>query len=140
MQQDTITKANAARETDCREQPLLFQDLGARKVVADFSGGHLSVDGGVLLLRQLDEGLGITRKLAGAFSDARDPKLIEHSARELIAQRLFGLALGYEDLNDHQQLRCDPLLALGAGKLDPLGVDRALERDRGNACERRLRP
>jgi hypothetical protein len=128
-----MLNANAALETDCKEQPLLFQDLGARKVVADFSGGHLSVDGGVLLLRQLDAGLGITRKLAGAFGDGRDPELIEHSVPEMLRQRLFGLALGYEDLNDHQQLRLDPLLALGAGKIDPLGVERALERDRGKA-------
>src|SRR3974390_2607604 len=82
-------------------QPLLFNSLGSRQVVTDFSAGHLSSDGGMLLLRQIDEGLGISRSLAGCFSDLRNPLLIEHSVRELIAQRLLGLAAGYEDLDDH---------------------------------------
>ena len=71
-------------------QPLLFNSLGARPVVTDFSAGHLSSDGGMLLLRQLDEGLGISRSLAACFSDLRSPLLIEHSVRELIAQRCVG--------------------------------------------------
>lgn len=101
-------------------------------MVADFSGGHLSSDSGVLLLRQIDNGLGITRGLAGCFSDARNQRFVEHSLQELLAQRIQGLALGYEDLNDHDDLRRDPLLALGAGKSDPLGLERA-ETDRGRA-------
>src|SRR2546428_1571587 len=105
-------------------QPLLFDDLGSRRVQADFSGGYLSSDGGALLLRQIDRGLGISRALARCFYDLRDPLLIDHSVEELIAQRLHGLALGYEDLNDHDTLRLDPLLAVAAGKNDPLGVDR----------------
>ena len=88
---------------------MLFQDLGARKVVADFSGGHLSSDGGALLLRQVDAGLGVSRALARCFADRRRQDLIEHRVPELIAQRLYALALGYEDLNDHTQLRRDPL-------------------------------
>ena len=103
---------------------MLFQDLGSRQVVADFSGGHLSSDGGALLLRQIDNGLGVTRSLAACFSDGRDARFVEHSIAELLAQRLHGLALGYEDLNDHGYLRRDPLLAVAAGKLDPLGSDR----------------
>jgi len=105
-------------------QPLLFDDLGSRRVQADFSGGHLSSDGGVLLLRQIDRGLGISRAVAQCFQDARDPDRIDHSVEELIAQRLHGLALGYEDLNDHETLRLDPLLAVAVGKTDPLGEDR----------------
>ena len=104
---------------------MLFQDLGSRQVVADFSGGHLSSDGGALLLRQIDNGLGVTRSLAACFSDGRDARFVEHSIAELLAQRVHGLALGYEDLNDHGYLRRDPLLAVAAGKLDPLGGDRS---------------
>ena len=91
-------------QLDTDFQPLLFNSLGSRQVVTDFSAGHLSSDGGMLLLRQIDEGLGISRSLAGCFSDLRNPLLIEHSVRELIAQRLLGLAAGYEDLNDHSLL------------------------------------
>ena len=84
---------------------MLFQDLGNRKVVVDFSGGHLRSDGGAPLLRQVDNGLGVTRGLAACFGDARQQNFVEHSVAELIAQRLHGLALGYEDLNDHAELR-----------------------------------
>jgi len=114
----------ASSSTECRNQPLLFQDLGSRKVIADFSGGTLSSDGGVLLLRQVDLSLGLTRRLAGCFADQRNPIFVEHSVPELLAQRIYAEALGYEDVNDHQQLRRDPLLATACGKKDPLGADR----------------
>ena len=117
---------------DSPAQPLLFNDLGPRRVEADFSAGHLSSDGGLLLLRQIDEGLGISRTLASCFHDHRDPRFTEHSLRELLAQRLLGVAAGYEDLNDHDRLRLDPLFAVCAGKADPLGMNRA-ERDQGKA-------
>lgn len=110
--------------TDCRKQPLLFQDLGSRKVRMDFSGGLLSSDGGVLLLRQIDQGLGVSRALAACFVDGRDLRYADHTVQELVAQRLYGLALGYEDLNDHDRLRLDPLLAVACNKRDPLGLDR----------------
>lgn len=110
--------------TECKNQPLLFQDLGSRKVIADFSGGTLSSDGGVLLLRQVDLSLGLTRRLATCFGDRRNPVFVEHALPELLAQRLYALALGYEDLNDHQQLRHDPLLATACGKEDPVGQKR----------------
>ena len=115
-------------------EPLLFSfnDLGSRRVIADFSAGYLSSDGGMLLLRQIDEGLGISRSLARCFDDARNPLLIEHSVRELVAQRLLGMAAGYEDLNDHNLLRLDPLFAVAVGKEDPLGSGRA-EKDQGKA-------
>jgi hypothetical protein len=114
----------ASLRTDCKAQPLLFQDLGRRKVVADFSGGTLSSDGGVLLLRQVDQRLGLSRALAACFEDKRDLRYADHRVEELVAQRLLGLALGYEDLNDHDQLRLDPLLAVACQKRDPQGLDR----------------
>jgi hypothetical protein len=93
-----------------------FQALGSRQVVASFDGGQLTSDGGLLLLRDLDRSMGLTRKLAGCFSDSRDPERIEHSVQTLVAQRVLALALGYEDLNDHTTLRHDPLLAAAADK------------------------
>lgn len=121
------------RSTDCLPQPMLFDNLGSRKVVADFSGGYLSSDGGALLLRQIDRGLRVSGSLAGCFQDQRDPRWVEHSVPELVSQRLLGMALGYEDLNDHNQLRHDPLLAVACEKSDPLGANRLCEQDRGKA-------
>jgi hypothetical protein len=123
----------AAPGTDCSDAPLLFQDLGARKVVADFSGGDLSSDGGALLLRQVDHGLGLSRTLGGCFHDTRDARYVDHTLPQLLAQRLYGLALGYEDLNDHAFLRRDPLLATACDKVDPLGLDRLNPAFRGAA-------
>jgi len=127
------THTTAASPTDCNDQPMLFQDLGARQIVADFSGGTLSSDGGVLLLRQIDQGLGLSRSLAGCFADTRDQRFVDHTLPQLLAQRLYGLALGYEDLNDHDRLRHDPLLASACDKRDPLGADRLLPHHRGAA-------
>lgn len=112
---------------------MLFDDLGSRRVQADFSGGTLSTDAGALLLRQVDLNLGLSEELAQCFGDQRDPHWVDHSVAELLRQRLFGLALGYEDLNDHQRLRLDPLLAVACGKLDPLGEERVLPQFRGIA-------
>ena len=100
-------------------------------MVVDFSGGALSSDGGALLLRQVDASLGLTRSLAGCFGDQRDQRFVEHSMPQLLAQRIHGLALGYEDLNDHEQLRRDPVLATACDKPDPLGVERIDPADRG---------
>src|SRR5882672_1873515 len=99
------TPLTASSETDCNQPALLFQDLGPRKVVADFSGGNLSSDGGVLLLRQVDHNLGMTMELARCFCDWRNPRFVDHSVEQLLSQRIYGLALGYEDLNDHDRLR-----------------------------------
>lgn len=114
-------------------QPLLFELLGSRRVQADFSGGHLSSDGGALLLRQVNRGLGLTRHLAACFSDSRNPGYVDHSLEELLTQRISGLALGYEDINDHERLRLDRLLAVSCDKLDPLGEDRLHPEHRGVA-------
>jgi hypothetical protein len=102
-------------------------------VVADFSGGTLSSDGGVLLLWQVDQGLGVSRSLAGCFHDLRDRHWVDHQVEQLLAQRIYGLALGYEDINDHGSLRLDPLLAVACEKRDPLGQDRVLPELRGVA-------
>jgi len=117
--------------TVCFPEPLLFDNLGDRTVVADFSAGHISSDGGLLWLRQLDSSLGLTRKLSRCFHDRRDPDAIEHTVQHLLAQRILGLAVGYEDLNDQNRLRHDPLLAIAAGKTDPLGHDRRDPAQRG---------
>jgi hypothetical protein len=112
---------------------MLFTELGPRDVVADFSGGTLSTDAGALLLRQVDINLGMTCSLAQCFHDGRHQVWVEHSVQQMLAQRIYGLALGYEDINDHEQLRRDPLLATACNKTDPLGENRLNPEDRGIA-------
>src|SRR5258708_33657354 len=119
--------------TECKEQRWLFQELGKRKVEVDFGGGYLSSDGGGLILRELERHSSLLRDFSDCFLDHRDPRYIEHSVQELVSQRIHGLVLGYEDLNDHEHLRLDPIHGLIAGKRDPLGGDRILERDKGKA-------
>jgi hypothetical protein len=87
--------------------------------VAEFNGGAISSDGGALLLRETDRKLKLVERFSQCFLDGRDPDLIEHSLEQMLAQRIYGLALGYEDLNDHEQLRHDPLLRVVAGKAEP---------------------
>jgi hypothetical protein len=132
VKQKTKTLRHAQVPTDCKQGSFQFQDLGRRQVVADFSGGFVSSDGGALLLGQADRSIGLTRGLAACFVDRRDPRFVEHEVQELVAQRVYGLALGYEDLNDHSDLRRDPLLAVAAEKIDPLG-ERRDEDNRGKA-------
>jgi len=121
-------------QTDCPQSSFEFQALGSRKVQANFDGGHLSSDGGgALFLREVEARCGIIAKLAARFDDRRNPELIEHSVSHLLAQRINGLAMGYEDLNDHDSLRLDPAHALAAGKEDLLGEHRLEENDRGKA-------
>jgi hypothetical protein len=96
--------------TDCNRPTLSFSSLGPKAVVADFEGGRLTSDAGALLLRELGEQTGLFRALDQAIPDPRDPALIVHDQRALIAQRIIALALGYEDLNDHHALRTDPAL------------------------------
>jgi len=117
--------------THCSRQQLLFQPHGAREVAARFDGGPITSDGGGLLLREVEARLGIVRSFAGCFTDHRDPDSIEFSVIELLTQRVMGIALGDEDLNDHDRLRHDPLLALLAGRTDITGADRRDARDRG---------
>ena len=96
----------------------MFGRVEGRAVIAEFDGGALTSDAGGLLLRAADQRLGLVRRIARCFRDARDPRLVEHSVATLIGQRVFGIALGYEDLNDHDELRHDPLMAVLAGKLE----------------------
>ena len=93
----------------------------------------MSSDGGSLLLREVDQRIGLLERLAGCFVDHRNPSSVEHDVRTLLAQRVYALALGYEDLNDRDELRRDALLSLAAGKVDPTGAGRVRERDRGAA-------
>ena len=103
--------------TQCNAEQLEFSCVERRRVVAAFDGGTVSSDAGALLLGRTDAAIGLIDRLAGCFIDRRDPELIEHTVRTLIGQRVFGLALGYEDLNDHEQLRHDPVFGALLGKL-----------------------
>lgn len=117
--------------TQCTQSQLEFQNFGTRKLVGAFDGGHISTDGGALLLREVDSRLKITSRVAACFTDHRNQSFVEHSVEQLIRQRIYGLALGYEDLNDHNELRHDPLLGVAVGNSDPQGSSRKRERDRG---------
>ena len=119
--------------TECTQTSFTFAHHGRRQVVARFDGGTITSDGGAMLLRQTEQRTGIVRQFAACFRDHRQPEQVEHSVRELVSQRVYGLALGYEDLNDHDQLRSDPLLALLSGKQDLEGKRRRRRRDRGKA-------
>jgi hypothetical protein len=119
--------------TECNTREFDFQGLGSRAVTARFDGGAITSDAGGLLLRELEAKAGIIRRFATCFDDHRDPELVEHTVYDLLAQRIFAIALGYEDLNDHDTLRHDPLLAMLVGKTDPTGQDRCNPRDRGKA-------
>ena len=119
--------------TECRADGIEFQALGGRHVLAAFDGGKITSDAGGLLLREIDGRFGFLDGLAGCFTDHRDPDLVEHPLIDLLKQRVFGLCLGYEDLNDHDQLRHDPLMAVLVGKTDPLGQRRVRPADRGKA-------
>jgi hypothetical protein len=104
-------------QTECSAKPSAFERVEGRPVVAEFDGGTLTSDAGGLLLGAADRRLDMVRRLARCFRDARDPRLVEHAVATLIGQRVFGIALGYEDLNDHDELRHDPLMAVLARKL-----------------------
>lgn len=120
-------------KTECTAGQLEFHGLGRRAVVGEFDGGRISSDSGGVLLREVEQRTGILSRLAGCFVDHRDPDQIEHTVESLIKQRVMGLALGYEDLNDHDVLRADPLLGLLSDVADPTGADRRRGRDKGCA-------
>jgi hypothetical protein len=120
-------------KTDCKSNRIEIQDLGRRQVVGEFNGGDITSDAGGILLREINRKLNLTGRIAECFEDYRNPDKIEHTVEQLVAQRIFGIALGYEDLNDHDDLRGDPLLALLCEKPDPTGQDRVCERDKGKA-------
>jgi len=119
--------------TQCNPSDLLFQGLGSREVVARFDGATVTSDAGGLLLREVEAKFHFIDQFARCFTDYRDPDKVEHTLPQLLKQRIFGLCLGYEDLNDHDALRHDPLLAVLVGKADPTGQDRPRPADRGKA-------
>ena len=103
--------------TDCNRQPLSFSSLGPKSVVADFLGGRLTSDAGALLLREMGRKIGLFEAIAAVIPDPRNPVFVIHDQQSMIAQRIVAIALGYEDLNDHQTLRADPALQLAAGRV-----------------------
>ena len=115
----------------CTPAQLQFHAFGARQVIGRFDGGQITSDAGGLLLRETDLRLGLLDRLARCFSDYRNPNSVEHTVRSLLGQRVYALALGYENLNDHEELRRDSLLALLVGKTDLKGGDRVRVRGRG---------
>ena len=119
--------------TQCNQESLEFHPLDKREVRGQFDGGAITTDGGGLLLREVEKRTGIIAQFAACFRDHRKAERIEHGVKELVAQRVYGLALGYEDLNDHDELRRDPLLAVLVEKPDPRGEKRVRERDQGKA-------
>jgi hypothetical protein len=107
-------------QTECTTKLFEFEAAQRHAVVAGFDGGDITSNAGGLLLGQVDRGLGLVRRFAQCFSDRRDPRYVEHQVETLVGQRIFGLALGYEDLNDHDELRKDPTFTALAGKLGPV--------------------
>ncbi|MGO9325289.1 MAG: IS1380 family transposase [Terracidiphilus sp.] len=102
--------------TECNQETFAFTAHFSRRVEAGFTAGQVSSDGGALLLRETDRKINLLGRLAGCFRDGRDQNQVEHKLSEMLSQRIYGLALGYEDLNDHEQLRSDPLLGVLSGK------------------------
>ena len=112
LQQLRPSDRKAISMTDCTTEPFLFSSLKRQNIQADFRGGRLTSEGGALLLREVDRSVGLIDGINACIFDPRNPFFIAHSQRTLLAQRIFGIAMGYEDLNDHQSLREDFLLQL----------------------------
>ena len=112
----------------CTDGTMEWGRVGRRVIEADFEGGDIASDGGVLLLRRVDERIGLSRAAAAVLSDPRDPTRITHSLRDLLAQRIYGLCCGYEDLNDHDVLRSDLLMQTAVGRVDALASSPTLSR------------
>jgi DDE family transposase len=104
--------------TECRQDSFDFGTVAGRAVVGAFDGGVISSDAGALLLGATDQAIGLVRRFAACFRDGRKRELVEHRIETLVGQRVLGIALGYEDLNDHDALRHDPVMAVLAGKLE----------------------
>ena len=120
-------------KTKCKSDQLKFHPLLSRDVIAKFDGGNITSDAGALLLREVEKRTHILKRLSQCFKDYRNPDRIEHSVEELVKQRVYGISMGYEDLNDHEILRNDPLLGLLCDKEDPSGLNRQRKRDKGKA-------
>ena len=109
--------------TECSTEQFEFGGLGRRRVVAAFDGGAMTSDGGGLLLRHAERALGLIERVAACFVDGREHGQVVHTLPALVGQRIVGIALGYEDVNDHDELRHDPVLALFADRLEPKRSD-----------------
>ena len=118
--------------TQCNTDVMRFGRLGRRQIVGDFDGGKLTTDAGALLLRQVDQRIGLTEALDACIPDPRNPDLTQHQQPTMLAQRIYAIALGYEDVNDHHQLRVDPALQVAAGVApqdeDPMASPSTLSR------------
>lgn len=120
-------------KTECNTTQLKLQALHSRDIIAKLDGGNITSDSGSVLLREVEKRTHILERLSNCFTDYRNPKFIEHTVEALIKQRVLGIAMGYEDLNDHDHLRQDPLLGLLCEKQDPMGSDRRMKRDKGKS-------
>ena len=109
--------------TECSAEQFDFGRVDGRAVETAFDAGLVTSDAGALLLGATDRAIGLVDRFAGCFRDLRRPDLIEHTVATLVRQRVFGIALGYEDLNDHDELRHDPVMAVLAGKLESRRAD-----------------
>ena len=118
--QDPMQKFGRSKSSKRQQKRKIldFGRLNQRAVIADFEGGHISSDGGLILIKQLDEHYSVSDRIARCFTDNRHPSYVEHPIQMQVAQRLYGLVQGYEDLNDHERLRHDPMLGMAVGKLE----------------------
>lgn len=121
------------KKTECKAEQVEFESAGRRRLLASFDGEYVTSDGGMLLLQEVEQRTRILEKFADCFKDYRDPKRVKHTVLELVSQRVLGIACGYEDLNDHEELRKDPLLAAVIGKRDIEGGSRRSPKARGLA-------
>lgn len=108
-------KGVQVNQTQCKNEAYRFQAVGKREVVGEFDGGHISSDAGVVLIGEVEKRRRIIKRLGECFFDYRDQRYCEHSVEELLKQRIYWIALGYEDLIDHDELRVDSLLATTIG-------------------------
>ena len=112
--------------TNCTEETIEFPGFSRRRIQADFRGGAITSDAGVVLLRSIDQRLGLTQRICAVINDPRDPQRTRHDMLSLIRQRIYGLALGYEDLNDHDSLRDDEALQTAVNRTEVLASSSTL--------------
>ena len=118
--------------TDCTPTPMLFSSLNRKKIEASFSGGNITSDGGLLLLREVDKKIGLTKLLGKVITDDRDASYVDHSIEHMLRQRVYGIAAGYEDVDDHKTLPNDPFFQAMVGKEVPLASTSTLLRFENN--------
>jgi len=124
-------KRTVKMKTECYSHKLKLNRLFSRDIIAKFDGGNITSDCGAFLLREVEKRTHMLKRLSECFTDRRNPRFIEHTVEDLIKQRVFGIAVGYEDLNDHDRLRTDPFLGMLCDKRDPTGSNRLMDRDKG---------